>query len=60
MCLLEEMGVNTGIDIDLMIANGRQAEEVIGQRLRANVIYSGPVNHQPKAYDAAAQPAGSV
>jgi hydroxymethylglutaryl-CoA lyase len=54
VCLLEEMGVSTGIDIDSMIANGKRAEEVIGQRLRANVIRSGPVNHGPKEYDPAA------
>jgi hydroxymethylglutaryl-CoA lyase len=52
VCLLEEMGVATGIDLDVMIANGKRAEAVIGQRLRANVIRSGPVNHKPKDYDA--------
>jgi len=51
VCLLEEMGVETGIDIEAMLANGRRAEEIIGQRLRANVIRSGPVNHDEKAYD---------
>jgi len=51
VCLLEEMGVSTGIDVMKMIENGRRAEEVIGYRLRANVIRSGPVNHGPKEYD---------
>ena len=57
VCLLEEMGIYTGIDIGRMIENGVRAEEIIGQRLRANVIRSGPVNHAPKEYDpfAAAQ-----
>ncbi|MHC4948243.1 MAG: hydroxymethylglutaryl-CoA lyase [Planctomycetota bacterium] len=50
VCLLEEMGVDTGIDIAAMIANGHRAEEVIGQRLRANVIRSGPVNHAARDY----------
>jgi hydroxymethylglutaryl-CoA lyase len=54
VCLLEEMGVATGIEIGAMIANGKRAEELIGQRLRANVIRSGPVNHGPKQYDPAA------
>jgi hydroxymethylglutaryl-CoA lyase len=51
ICLLQEMDVDTGIDIDAMIANGNHSEEVIGQRLRANVIRSGPVNHGPRTYD---------
>ncbi len=50
VCLLHEMGVDTGIDVAKMIENGRRAEEVIGQPLRANVIRSGPVNHEPKEF----------
>ncbi|MHC4991800.1 MAG: beta/alpha barrel domain-containing protein, partial [Planctomycetota bacterium] len=61
VCLLAEMGVETGIDIDTMIGNGKRAEEIIGQRLRANVIRSGPVNHGPKEYDPSAkEPAVAV
>jgi hydroxymethylglutaryl-CoA lyase len=48
VCLLEETGVSTGIDVHKMIANGKRAEEVLGQRLRANVIRSGPVRHTPR------------
>jgi hydroxymethylglutaryl-CoA lyase len=48
--LLEEMGVHTGIDIDAMIENGKRAEDIIGQPLRANVIRSGPVNHEATDY----------
>ena len=51
VCLLEEMGVDTGIDVTKMIENGKRAEEVIGDRLRANVIRSGPVNHEPREYE---------
>ena len=50
VCLLEEMGVDTGIDVGAMIENGKRAEAIIGHPLRANVIRSGPVNHGPKAY----------
>ena len=50
ICLLEEMGISTGIDIESMIENGKRAEEIIGQQLRANVIRSGPVNHEAKVY----------
>ena len=50
ICLLEEVGVSCGVDIDKLIANGHRAEEIIGQRLRANVIRSGPVNHKGTDY----------
>jgi hydroxymethylglutaryl-CoA lyase len=45
VALLEEMGVRTGIDVEAMIDAGRRAEEILGQRLRSNVIRSGPVIH---------------
>ena len=57
VCLLHEMGVDTGIDVEAVISNGKLVETVLDQRLRANVIRSGPVNHEPKRYDPAAKPA---
>ena len=50
VCLLEESGVSTGIDVAKMVENGKRAEEVIGHGLRANVIRSGPVSHRPRSY----------
>lgn len=50
ICLLEEMGVSTGIDTNAMLENGKRGEEIIGQQLRANVIRSGPVNHCAMEY----------
>ncbi len=55
VCLLHEMGVDTGIDVDAMISNGKHVETVLDRRLRANVIHSGPVNHGPKPYNPAAK-----
>ena len=46
VALLEEMGVRTGVDVGRMIDVGRRAEEILGQRLRSNVIRSGPVIHE--------------
>lgn len=57
VCLLEEAGVRTGIDVPRMLEAGRRAEEVIGHPLRANVVRSGPVNHLPKAYTPKPAPA---
>ncbi len=48
--LLAEVGVETGIDLKKTIVNGHRAEEIIGRTLRANVIHSGPVSHQPQGY----------
>jgi hydroxymethylglutaryl-CoA lyase len=51
VALLEEMGVRTGIDVERLIAAGRRGEEILGQRLRSNVIRSGPVVHTESAAD---------
>jgi hydroxymethylglutaryl-CoA lyase len=45
MGVLGEIGVATGIDLMQLIEAGRRAEEVLGQRLRSNIIRSGPVIH---------------
>jgi hydroxymethylglutaryl-CoA lyase len=45
VAVLEEMGVRTGVDLAAMIEAGHRAEEVLGQRLRSNVIRAGPVIH---------------
>jgi hydroxymethylglutaryl-CoA lyase len=51
MALLGELGVRTGIDVDALIEAGRRAEEILGQRLRSNVIRSGPVIHHESSPD---------
>ena len=45
IAMLTEMGLRTGIDVEQLIDAGRRAEEILGQRLRSNVILSGPVIH---------------
>jgi len=47
VCMLEEMGVSTGIDVNGIIEAGHLAEKFMGRELRSNVIKSGPVLHQP-------------
>ncbi len=51
MALLAEMGLRTGIDVEQLIDAGRRAEEILGQRLRSNVILSGPVIHGESSPD---------
>ncbi len=58
VALLDEMGVQTGVDLEKMIAAGHRAEEILDQRLRSNVIRSGPVIHTPSA--AAKEPGHSI
>jgi len=53
VALLDEMGVATGIDVDLLIETGRRAEEVLGEHLRSNVVRSGRVNHVPREFQPA-------
>jgi hydroxymethylglutaryl-CoA lyase len=45
VAVLNEMGVATGIDIHQLIDAGRRAEDILGQRLRSNVVRCGPVIH---------------
>ncbi len=49
VAMLQEMGVQMGIDIERLIDAGRRAEEIVGRRLRSNVILSGPVIHGPSS-----------
>ncbi len=45
LALLREMGVETGVDVEQLIDAGRRAEQILGLRLRSNVVLSGPVIH---------------
>ena len=45
------MSIGTGIDIHKLIDAGRRAEEILGQRLRSNIIRSGPVIHGESSPD---------
>ena len=49
--MFEEMGVDTGIDIDKLIAVGKRSEEILGRKLRSNFVDAGPVPHQGIRYD---------
>ena len=51
IAILEEMGIRTGIDVESLIDAGLRAEEILGQKLRSNVIRCGPVIHGESAPD---------
>jgi hydroxymethylglutaryl-CoA lyase len=41
--MLHEMGIETGIDLDALIAASRAAQEVLGRPLGSHVLVAGPV-----------------
>lgn len=53
LAMLEECGVKTGVDVDKLIELGRMAEQVVGFRMRSNVIHAGRVTHHRTAADKA-------
>jgi hydroxymethylglutaryl-CoA lyase len=44
--MLHEMGVETGIDLERLIAASRAAQDVLGRPLGAHVLTAGPVDWQ--------------
>jgi len=60
IAMLDEMGVSTGIDLSQLLDAGHRAEEILGQRLRSNILRSGPVIHGPSAPDKEAGTAARV
>jgi hydroxymethylglutaryl-CoA lyase len=49
--MFEEMGVQTGLDLQKLLQVGARAEQVLGRRLRSNYLLAGPVPHQGVQYD---------
>jgi hydroxymethylglutaryl-CoA lyase len=45
IALLAEMGIATGVDTAALVNAGMRAETILGQRLRSNLLRSGPVIH---------------
>ena len=41
--MLDEMGIETGIDVDRVLGAGRMVERVVGRRLRSETIKSGRI-----------------
>ena len=41
--MLHEMGIETGIELDRLVAAARAAQEVLGRPLGSHVLTAGPV-----------------
>ncbi len=45
--MLAEMGIETGIDLDKLLAAAREAQRVLGRPLGSHTLVAGPVDHHP-------------
>jgi hydroxymethylglutaryl-CoA lyase len=41
--MLDEMGIDTGMDVDRILATGRMVERIVGRRLRSETVKSGRI-----------------
>ena len=46
--MMDEMGIDTGIDIDKILVLGSLLERTVGRRLRSNSVMNGRVPKEPK------------
>ena len=46
--MLHEMGYETGIDLERLVACAREAQQVLGRPLGSHVLTAGPVNWQTR------------
>ena len=40
---MDEMGIDTGIDIDRMLETGLMVERIVGRRLRSESVHNGRI-----------------
>jgi len=45
--MLEEMGIETGIDLNALLACARRAQEILGRKLGSHTLVAGPVEWGP-------------
>jgi hydroxymethylglutaryl-CoA lyase len=44
--MLEEMGIETGIDLEALLAAAREAQSILGRSLGSHTLLAGPVEHR--------------
>jgi hydroxymethylglutaryl-CoA lyase len=49
--MLEEMGIDTGIDLEALLACARRVQEILGRPLGSHTLVAGPVVWDPKVAD---------
>ena len=48
--MMDEMGIETGIDIERLLETGSMVEKIIGRRLRSECIKTGPIPKCPTGF----------
>ncbi|MHB8659253.1 MAG: hydroxymethylglutaryl-CoA lyase [Solirubrobacteraceae bacterium] len=44
VCMLDEMGVDTGVELDALVVASRAAQQVLGRQLGSHVLTAGPID----------------
>ena len=48
--MMDEMGIDTGLDIDKLLETGRILEKIVGRRLRSESIHNGRIPKSPQEF----------
>ena len=48
VCMLHEMGIATGIDLDALLAAARAVRDVLGRPLGSHTLVAGPIDWEPR------------
>jgi len=46
--MLDEMGIETGLDVDMVLEIGRAVEKIFGRRLRLYTVETGRIPKRPR------------
>ena len=41
--MMDEMGIDTGVDVDRLLNIGRMMEKIVGRRLRSECVHTGRI-----------------
>jgi hydroxymethylglutaryl-CoA lyase len=48
--MMDEMGIDTGVDVDRVLEIGRMVEKICGRRLRSECIKTGRIPKGPTGF----------
>jgi hydroxymethylglutaryl-CoA lyase len=48
--MLDEMGIQTGVDVDKTLELGRLVERIVGRRLRSECVHTGRIPKEPTGF----------
>lgn len=50
LVMMDEMGIDTGVDIDRVLETGKMVEKIVGRKLRAETINTGRIPNAMRGY----------